>query len=205
MKENFKQMLRESPYLNSATMMDMAKRGDKRCVTSVSLEQLDRAYTLVTAFDDDTFLYRKAGGLGFVYGYRGSIEFIIFVNVTMTVPRVGAPKKHLVKPVQVEMVQVTEGWEEKQNTKKTYLTISQHYALISDSEQFLASMKLWQSVARESMSNVYVYDGLSRDYLRGTGGHVIRYDGKNIEQNEIWGREAKHIARLLVATKHIIK
>jgi hypothetical protein len=99
---------------------------------------------------------------------------------------------------------LAEGFEERSLTKETYLSIARKYTLISDSEQFIASKNLWKSISREDEIYVYVWDGLTNSFIL-ENNKPKRYNGNNIVENEIWGKEAKHIARLLVASPKEIK
>jgi hypothetical protein len=195
--KSFSELLKEeSPFLNDAKSLTMT------LLPSLSIPQLER-YKKIKYYGDDVHLLQKKDKTSFILGKCLEFKFIQFVQVMVTLPRIGAPQ-NLKKALQVEMVNTTKEATDTGFASATYIEIAKHYPLISDFEQYQLSKKLWISVARSEEINVYVYDGLLKDYLR-EDGVVIRYNGSNIPENEIWGKDAKHIARVLVASIRRIK
>lgn len=191
--DKFRVMLREmSQYLNDATSLPL------KSLSSISLDQLNRAWKLTKEFEEDIYLYEKRLGKGFIMGKIVDDKFHIYVDVAIKDSPIGIPK--IKKTIQVELVNASSEFTEKGYAKKAYLEITKHYTLVSDSEQFIASKRLWQSIAREPEVNVYIYDSFEEDFLRNEEDSIISYNGKNIDEKEIWGKDGKHINRLLVGT-----
>jgi hypothetical protein len=194
MKSKFEKYLTEMspPYLHNSEMMSL------KSLSTISKEQMERAWNKIVNFGENEYLLQRKNKTAFILGVLEENTFYQYVQVFLTLPRVGSPQtKH---SYQVEMVNVSRGKEDSGFTRKAYIEIAKHYTLISDSEQYQASKKLWQSVAKSDEVYVYVYDGMIKDYLRDSEKNIIKYNGKNIDENEIWGKNTKHISRVLVAS-----
>jgi hypothetical protein len=162
-------------------------------VTSISLEHLKSAWKLVKEFDQLIAMYQRVDGLGFIVGAREE-RFNIFTSLNCTKPREGTPKYK--NSVQVAMVYANEGWKDSGYTKLMYTEAAKVCILISDSTQYGRSKDLWKSLARDPHINVYIYDGMNKS--------ITLYDSNNINENEIWGTEGKHVSRLLVGTDKVL-
>ncbi len=89
--------------------------------------------------------------------------------------------------------------------------IKNGYTLFSDNTQYRGGRELWNKIVRESVKdghNVYILVGYK--LMRDENGHVIRYDGHNIDPTKIWKAPGNASERqqdiiaygtLLVATK----
>jgi hypothetical protein len=98
---------------------------------------------------------------------------------------------------QVTMVRVADGMNFAGIAKQTYNEIAKRVDLVSDHEQYLGGKAIWDSLARESDVNVYVFDG--DDYVR-EDGKPLKYNGQNVSSDKIWGQAPEHKRVLLVAT-----
>ncbi len=77
------------------------------------------------------------------------------------------------------------------------------YTLISDSDQYQKAALLWKRIAAEQELlnlNVSVYDQKNQKFLTGPNGEEI-YDGKNIDDTEIWSKFSTHRSVLLYLFK----
>lgn len=85
-----------------------------------------------------------------------------------------------------------------------YIDLTKYYNLISDTEQYEGGRGIWERICKDRRINVYVWNGNTMDWFRDDNGKAIRFNGKNIEPNEIWGTEYEEKI-LLVATREEIK
>lgn len=173
-----------SPYYNpnGLTLIDSP--------TSISLEHLKSAWVQVVKIDNFFYIYKKRNNLSFILGIKTKDRFKIISSVVTTLPRSGTPI--FKNAYQVEMVYSNDQWRNHGYTKLLYKVICDEIILLSDSEQYGYSKKLWQSLAKDSDVNIYVYDCLDKS--------LTSYDYKNINETEIWGRDLKHISKILVGT-----
>lgn len=169
---------------------------------SISLDQLKRAYDYYGKVGG-TIIYRQKGDISpFLAGTLLSDRFEI---ATRIVTRDG--KAYPVKPskigphfYQVSFVETFRGYEEAGIAKSSYELIAKSTPLVSDHEQYLGGRVLWNSLAKSSKINVYVFDGNHSDYVRDLHGNLIKYNGSNINPNEIWGSSITYSKILLVGT-----
>lgn len=85
-----------------------------------------------------------------------------------------------------------------------YIDLTKYYNLISDTEQYEGGRGIWERICKDKRINVYVWNGNTMDWFRDDNGKAIRFNGKNIEPNEIWGTGYEEKI-LLVATREEIK
>lgn len=107
----------------------------------------------------------------------------------------------LKNPFQIGLVQTRDSDLGKGIAKSTYkFLVRIGYDLVSDCEQYLGGYWLWKSLSRSDKINVYVWDDLKKDYLRDDNGKLIRYDGSNIPEDEIWSTDESRLHTVLVST-----
>lgn len=107
----------------------------------------------------------------------------------------------LKNPFQVGLVQTRDSHLGQGIAKSTYLFLIRiGYDLVSDCEQYLGGYWLWKSLSRSDKINVYVWDDLKKDYLRDDNGKLIRYNGSNIPEDEIWLTDESKLHTVLVST-----
>lgn len=107
----------------------------------------------------------------------------------------------LKNPFQVGLVETRDSELGRGIAKSTYLFLIRiGYELVSDCEQYLGGYWLWKSLSRSDKINVYVWDDLKKDYLRDDNGKLIRYNGSNIPEDEIWSTDESKLHTVLVST-----
>lgn len=107
----------------------------------------------------------------------------------------------LKNPFQVGLVETRDSHLGRGIAKSTYLFLIRiGYELVSDCEQYLGGYWLWKSLSRSDKINVYVWDDMKKDYLRDDNGKLIRYDGSNIPEDEIWSTDESKLHTVLVST-----
>lgn len=107
----------------------------------------------------------------------------------------------LKNPFQVGLVETRDSHLGRGIAKNTYLFLIRiGYELVSDCEQYLGGYWLWKSLSRSDKINVYVWDDLKKDYLRDDKGKLIRYNGSNIPEDEIWSTDESRLHTVLVST-----
>lgn len=99
----------------------------------------------------------------------------------------------------VKLILTSTDFSRSSVARSLYIFLAKKFDLISDRIQYLGAKILWQSIAKDSPINVYVFDESIKDYLRDEQGRIILYNGSNIDDGDIWGTEDKHHSRLLVA------
>lgn len=107
----------------------------------------------------------------------------------------------LKNPFQVGLVETRDSHLGRGIAKNTYLFLIRiGYELVSDCEQYLGGYWLWKSLSKSDKINIYVWDDLKKDYLRDDKGKLIRYDGSNIPEDEIWSTDESRLHTVLVST-----
>lgn len=79
------------------------------------------------------------------------------------------------------------------------------YAVVSDNVQYIGGKQLWMKIVRRSaLDGHYVFIWQDGKPLTDKDGHVVRYNGSNIPDNEIWGKPGslQHHHTLLVAKEN---
>ncbi len=197
--KSFQQFINEAPYLYD-TRMNMEK------VSSLSKKSLEENFLYLGHLDVQNFdIYENKENGGFLGGILIEDEFYPLIRVSCN------ERSLYVKPMQlsdkrkhIAMVRVSPSFSHQEVAIDTYTFIANHYDLISDRIQYLGAKVLWKSLARQGQVNVYVFDESKKDYLR-ENDKPIKYNGKNITDEMIWGKEKQHQDRLLVATKKELK
>ena len=189
----------EAPYLNDEELPFTV-------IAKISKEALVRSYEKLVDIGEDISIFKKQNGPGFIAGkvIDGHLSTFVTISARENIYP-GAPTQ-LSKFQQVSMVNISKEMSEQGITKSVYNSIAQHFDLISDHEQFLGAKGLWKSLARESSINVFIFDCSKNDYFRDSINSVpLKYNGKNIDTNEIWGTSFNHKGILLVATTKELK
>lgn len=106
--------------------------------------------------------------------------------------------------IQIGLVNVSKKFSDRGLARETYIWLTEKVTIVSDTEQYFGGRKIWESIAKDKRINVYVWNGNTMDWFRDDTGKAIRFNGKNIEPNEIWGTEYEEKI-LLVATREEIK
>lgn len=107
----------------------------------------------------------------------------------------------LKNPFQVGLVETRDSHIGRGIAKSLYLFLIRiGYELVSDCEQYLGGYWLWKSLSSSDKINVYVWNDLKKDYLRDDNGKLIRYNGSNIPEDEIWSTDESKLHTVLVST-----
>lgn len=106
--------------------------------------------------------------------------------------------------IQIGLVNVSKKFSDKGLARETYIWLTEKMTVISDTEQYFGGRKIWESLAKDERINVYIWNGNTLDWFRDANGKAIRFNGKNIEPDKIWGAEYEEKI-LLVATREEIK
>lgn len=169
----------------------------------ISQEALKRSFVFLGKTAKEVLVYEKQDFSGFTAGLLNkdkSLAHFLDIktrkNAYPTTPSQLSPDYH-----QVSWVIIAKDFEQFGYTRNVYMLVAQHYDLVSDHEQYLGAKKLWQSLARSGVINVYVFDGFeTKDYVRDESGNLVKYNGTNINEKKIWGDSIKYNSVLLVAT-----
>lgn len=109
-------------------------------------------------------------------------------------------------PFQIGLVQTKNSSTGKGIAKAMYIFLTRiGYDIVSDCEQFLGGYWLWKSLVKSDKINVYVWDDIKKDYLRDDNGKILRYDGNNIPEDEIWSTDESKLHTVLVSTSKTLK
>jgi len=190
MKDEIKQLLETIERLN-----EVPKYNDNDLplgnLAQISMSSLSESYSLLGNVAQNAIqVYEKNSGTGFISGFERNQSFNHFLDIgTRRVAYPVVPHNLSADYHQVSSVLVAEGYEQRGYTKEIYNLIAKKYDLVSDHEQYRLAKILWQSLARDSSVNVYVF----------TNGQYSLYNGSNINEKEIWGGVDKR-STLLVAT-----
>lgn len=186
----------EAPYLHDEEL-------GYKVLAHISNSALTRAYTHFVKIGDID-IYSNIHG-GFIAGYKREDSLSMVVSISTRYDAYPVVPTQLGKYQQISMVNVSSLYAERGNTKLVYTAIANKLDLVSDNEQYLGAQGLWKSLARSSDINVYVFDGRIKDYVRDSSGKIIKYNGKNIDDKEIWGSKDSYRAVLLVGTTKELK
>lgn len=197
-KKIFGELNEMSPYVDELEKME------HKIISSISISQLSRAWKLLKYIpDEDIRIYEARYGYGFIAGKIIVNMFEFYVDVSVDDIFRNAPI-FLKNALQVSNVSVVEKYKERGFTKTTYKTIIEKYTLISDTEQYQASKKLWQSVSREPDVFVYIWNNSNDSFIL-ENDKPKRFNGNNIDEIEIFGTENEHYKIVLVASSKEIK
>jgi len=162
-------------------------------LAQISMDSLSKSYSILGNVAQNAIqVYEKNSGTGFIAGFERHNNFNHFLDIGTrrtsypVVPHNLSPDYH-----QVSSVIVAEGFEQRGYTKEVYNLIAKKYDLVSDNEQYRLAKLLWQSLARNSSVNVYVF----------SDNKYSLYDGSNINEKEIWGGVDKRSTLLVASTK----
>jgi uncharacterized protein YwbE len=156
-------------------------------------------YKVLVEYPHKLQLIQRYDNLAFVLGVlQDDGTFNQHILTRTTLPRVGSPK-NLKKALQVDLVLASDIIKNGGLAKSVYKEIISRYTLISDFEQHGKAKNLWKAISNMKDIFVYVYDGSTKDYIR-EDGKIKRYIGESIPDEEIWGKDLKHMSRVLVAS-----
>jgi hypothetical protein len=188
-----KEIITEAPYLNHEEL-------PYKAISSISVNRLKQMYTKIGEVKAGVDVYQHQNG-SVIAGKIVADDFILAVSVSTRGQPYPIEPTLIDNVLQVSMVNVVKGEEDKGLTKSVYNVIGSLVDLVSDHEQYLGAKGLWKSLARSSDVNVYVFDGNKKDYVRNKNGQIVKYNGNNISDTTIWGSEIEFKTILLVATK----
>lgn len=191
-----KDLLIETPYLHREEL-------PYKALSSISLHRLNQSYTKLAELGDGIEIYQHSNG-NIIAGKQVQSDFYLLVSISVRKRAYPVEPTQLSKVLQVSMVNIQKNEEEQGYAKKVYSVLASLFDLVSDHEQYLGAQGLWKSLAR-STANVYVFDGRKKDYIRDSTERVVRYNGTNIRDKDIWGTTATHKSILLVATTRDLK
>lgn len=170
---------------------------------TISAAQLARAWSKIgtakVSGDLSADVYERNQGSGFISGFLVGDKFKIAVDLNVRRNAYPVEPTQLGDYRQVSMVRTTWDMADIGIARATYREVARAYDLVSDQEQFIGGKAIWVSLARAADVNVYVFK--QGDYIRGTNGKPLKFNGSNIQASEIWGKGPEHRAALLVATK----
>jgi hypothetical protein len=75
------------------------------------------------------------------------------------------------------------------------------YVIVSDSVQYDGGKQLWKKLSILPSLNVFVYDNLTRDFIKDDSGEIINYNTKNLTDDKIWLPNSKCRRFILIAHK----
>jgi len=190
--KGFKEFLNEMPYLYN-------KRMNLEKISNISKEALER-YTKIGRVPTQNFdVYENKENGTLLGGILIDGEFypLIFINceersLFVKSMQLKDKRKH------IKLVRVNENFSDQKVSTDMYTFVAKHFDLISDRIQYKGAKDLWKTLAKQNRINVYVFDEETKDYIRSEG-KIVKYNGKNLDDSEIWGSDLKHQARLLVA------
>lgn len=174
-----------------------------RYLTNISLRRLAESYTKIDS-NDKVDVYQHNQNHGFVAGRIVGDDLKTLLMITVKTKPLPMIPTGLSKCLQVTMVHTSLGEEQRGIATFVYTTIASRIALVSDHEQYLGAQGLWKGLARRNDIPVYVFDCGRRDYFRDYKKVLIKYNGQNIRDNDIWGKAEDYRKVLLVATKEPI-
>ena len=191
----FAELLKESPYLYN-TKLDLA---DLSHISFASIEEGYNKLGSITEQDIDVYENKENGAI--VVGRHIDTEFYIALRIIceerslyVKSMRLRSNRKH------IKMLNTGKEFARQAIAIDVYTFVAKRFDLVSDRIQYLGAKILWQSLAKRAIVNVYVFDEATKSYLKNSDGSIVKYNGRNIDEDEIWGREEKHQDRLLVAT-----
>jgi hypothetical protein len=186
----------ESPYLHDIELFHFE-------TAVISKSALVRSYTYIGAVLSEIQIYEKNDWSAFVVGVvDDSGNLIHFLDIQLD------HKLYPVEPTQLRpnyrqigMTMISKNIAQQGITKAVYQYLVERFDMVSDRVQYLGGKRLWQSLAKNSIANIYVFDGGVNDYIRDSGGNIVKYDGVNIDESVIWGETMAHQNRILVASQ----
>ena len=187
-----KELITEAPYLNNEEL-------PYKALSSISVSRLKKSYEKIAEIGSGLDIYQHSNG-SIVAGEIVGEEFYLLVSISIRKTPYPVEPTQLSSPLQISMVNISSGEEERGLTKKVYNTVGQLLDLVSDHEQYLGAQGLWKSLARSSDVNIYIFDGRIKDYIRDESGKIIKYNDKNITDSQIWGSTTDHRMIILVGT-----
>lgn len=195
-----KRLLEMSPYLHD-TRLPLSK------LSSLSKNSMETGFNLLGKIKDhniDVYENKETGGI--LAGTMVDEEFFPIIRITCSERglyiksmQLQARRKH------VKMLNVDKDTARQTFAISVYNFVASHFDLISDRIQYLGAKILWQSIARQGHVNIYVFDETKKAYVRDSSGQIVKYNGKNIDDNLIWGQKEEHQAKLLVASVRELK
>lgn len=189
----------ETPYLHDYAL-------PYKPISVISMAAIRDAYDFLGHIKDHKLdVYRhKPGAGGIVAGRPAKDDFPMACIVSV---QSIAPLPQLTNAIQVSMVRVGANEARQGLVQSVYALIASKFDLVSDYQQYLGAQGLWKAISKRIGTNTYVYDGRSKlkDYVRNSEGHIVKYNGSNIEDMNIWGQEDSYKKILLVATSKNLK
>lgn len=182
----------ETPYLHHEELLYKA-------FSCISINRLNLSYTKLGKINEQIEIYKHNNG-SIIAGQKIEQDFFLLVSISTRKQAYPVTPKKLTNILQISMVNVESGEEEKGITKRVYNFIGSKFDLVSDHEQYLGAQGLWKSLAKSSNLNVYIYNGLIDNYIRDKHNVILKYNSSNIPSNIIWGTTAEKKAILLVGT-----
>lgn len=170
----------------------------------ISHEALKERYAFLGSTEEPEkwYIYRQRSSATFVAGPITKQGLDVSLSIDCLEDKKALPANPIVfvKGTSIREDRAYQGF-----TRRVYEIICQHYSMVSDVTHYRGAKALWQSLARSSNVNIYVYDYATEDWLRDTANKPIRYNGKNIPYDKIWGTSYEHEDRVLMATSHTAK
>jgi hypothetical protein len=164
--------------------------------TTIKLEYSHIGY--ISTHDIDLYENKQHGGI--IAGRLIEDEFYSIIRIACEERNLYVNSMQLnEKRKQIKMVNTDKHFTRFGIANDVYVFIATKFDLISDRIQYKGAKALWKAIARQKRINVYVFDESLKDYLRDEQGHIILYNGSNIDDDDIWGTEDNHHSRLLVA------
>lgn len=190
--------------LNEMSPFLYPTRKELQELSSLSNESIEDGFTYLGSIEEqDLDIYENKETGAIIAGIMTEDRFYISLRITCEERSLYVKSMKLSKNRKhVQMLNTNKKFARQAIAKDVYVFVATHFDLVSDRIQYLGAKILWQSLAKNSNINIYVFDENSKDYLRDSDGMIINYNGYNIDENEIWGQENKHHERLLVAMNH---
>jgi hypothetical protein len=187
--------INESPYLHDTDLFHLE-------TTVISKSAIERAYKHFGTLFTEIEIYEKNDGSAFVVGLiDDSGNLIHFLDIQLD------SKSYPIEPTQlssnyrqVGFVMISKNAAQQGITRAVYQYLVRHFDIVSDKVQYIGGKRLWLSLAKNNISNIYVFDGVTNDYIRNSSGDIINYNTLNIDEDFIWGKTTDHQKRILVAS-----
>ena len=192
--------INESPYLHDSDLFHFE-------TAMISKSALARSYKHFGTILSEIQIYEKNDDSAFVVGMIDDIGNLIhFLDIQVE------HKSYPVQPSQLSsnyrqigMAIISENVAQQGITRSVYQYLVRQFDIVSDKVQYLGGKRIWQSMAKNNITNIYVFDGNIDDYIRDFSGNIIQYNGENIQENLIWGKTIDHQNRILVASIRKLK
>ena len=191
----FKQFITEAPYLYNSRL-ELEK------LSSLSKKSIEARFSYLGKVKNQSFdVYENNDNGSILAGVMVDDEFYPIISITNDERSLYVKSMQLAdKRKHVRMVRTNQKFESQRVALDTYEFIAQEFNLVSDRIQYLGAKALWQSLARQGRVNVYVFDEDKKDYIRLDNEKPVKYNGKNITDELIWGKKEEHQNKLLVAS-----